>query len=93
MAASKRGYFRIITRPRQRFAAFCGQDVAEPSIVQRLTERGPTPGDKTQTWLLSKEMAHVEKGRIVPDTKEAADLLATFGREPVHRTDDLFEVL
>jgi hypothetical protein len=38
-------------------------------------------------------MAHVEKGRIVPDTKEAADLLATFAREPIHRTDDLFEVL
>lgn len=93
MAASKQGYLRIITKPRLHFATSCAQDVGRPGSVQRLTDRRQLSANKSQTWLLSKEIAHVEKGKIVPDTLEAAELLATFSREPVHRTDDLFEVL
>lgn len=92
MTASKRGYFRIITRPRKQFVAFRTLDAGEPSSVQRLTGHRPTSARTNQTWLLSKEMAHVEKGRIIPDTLEAAELLATFGREPIHQSDDLFVV-
>lgn len=93
MAASKKGYLRIITRPRLHFANSCVQDAGDPGSIQRLTDGRQLSANKSQTWLLSKDMAHVERGKIVPDTLEAAELLATFSREPVHRTDDLFEVL
>lgn len=93
MTASKRGYFRIIIRPRKQFVAFHTLETREPSSVQRLAGHRPASVRANQTWLLSKEIAHVEKGRIIPDTSEAVELLAAFAHEPVHQRDDLFEVL
>ena len=39
----------------------------------------------------SKEDAHVEGEKLVPDTKEAREVLAKFGSEPVHVKGDVFE--
>jgi hypothetical protein len=33
----------------------------------------------------------VEGGKLVPDTKEAKDLIKTLGSEPVHKRGDRFE--
>jgi hypothetical protein len=93
MTASKRGYFRIIIRPRKQFVAFRTLGAEAPSSVQRLTNHQPMSIRPNQTWLLSKEIAHVEKGRIIPDTSEAVELLAAFGHQPVHQRDDLFKVM
>lgn len=92
MTASKKGYLRIITKPRKHFVAFRTLDAGEPGSVQRLTGHRPNSARASQMWLLSKDMAHVEKGKIIPDTLEAAELLAAFDREPVHQRDDLFVV-
>jgi hypothetical protein len=87
----KQGYFRIVVRPKREFVAFRTQDVGKPGGIQRLTGRRPSGPWGTHTWLLSKEIAHLEKGKLVPDTREAAELLATFSSEPVHQGDDLFQ--
>ena len=42
-------------------------------------------------WLVSKEDAHVEDGKLVGDTKEAKDLLKKLRSKPVHIRGDRFQ--
>ena len=42
-------------------------------------------------WLISKGDAHVEGGKLVPDTAEVREVLAKLGSEPVHVKGDVFE--
>lgn len=42
-------------------------------------------------WLISKEDAHVEDGKLVADTEEVREVLAKLGSETVHVKGDVFE--
>jgi len=41
--------------------------------------------------LISKEDAHVENGKLVPDTKDAKDLIQKLGSSPVQVRGDRFK--
>ena len=84
-------FFRIQVRPREEFVTFRTQDVGEPGHVQRVAGQRPSGSWGTQKWLISKEDAHVEGGKLVPDTKEVREVLAKLGSEPVHVKGDVFE--
>jgi hypothetical protein len=45
----------------------------------------------TQTWLVSKQDAHREGDRLVPDTADARKLFAKLGSEPRHVKGDIFK--
>jgi len=45
----------------------------------------------TVKWLVAKEDAHIEAGRLVPDTKDARDLFKKLGAQPVRLRGDRFK--
>lgn len=84
-------YFHVAVRPKEKFVTFRTQDVGEPGHLQRVAGRRRSGSWDTIKWLISKEDAHVEGGRLIPDTQEARDLLAKLGSKPVHVKGDKFE--
>jgi hypothetical protein len=73
------------------FATFRTQDVGDPGHLQRVAGKRENGGWATVKWLISKEDAHVEDGKLVGDTQEAKDLLRKLRKKPVHREGDVFE--
>ena len=87
----KGNYYHIDVRPKGEFTTFRTQDVGDPGHLQRVAGRRSSGSWSTAAWLISKEDAHVEGGRLVGDTKEARDLLKELGSPPAHLTGDRFE--
>jgi hypothetical protein len=84
-------YYHIEVRPGDDFATFRTQDVGDPGHIQRVAGKREKGGWATVKWLVSKEDAHVEDGRLVADTQEVRDLLRSLRSRPAHRQGDLFE--
>jgi hypothetical protein len=84
-------YFHINVRPKEEFTTFRTQDVGDPGHVQRVAGKRSSGSWSTATWLISKEDAHVEGGKLVGDTKDAKDLLKKLGSTPAHLGGDRFE--
>ena len=87
----KGNYYHIDVRPKGEFTTFRTQDVGDPGHLQRVAGRRSSGSWSTAAWLISKEDAHVEGGRLVGDTKEARDLLKKLGSPPAHLKGDRFE--
>jgi hypothetical protein len=64
-------YYRIVVRPKEDFVTFRYHDVGKPGHVQRLAGKRASGSWADQAWLISKENAHVENGKLVPDTSDA----------------------
>jgi hypothetical protein len=84
-------YYHIEVRPRDEFTTFRTQDVGDPGHVQRVAGKRSSGSWSTTKWLISKEDAHVEDGKLVGDTRDAKDLLKTLGSTPAHLSGDRFE--
>jgi hypothetical protein len=84
-------YYHVTVRPKEDFVTFRTQDVGEPGHVQRVAGKRGSGSWATQKWLISKEDAHVEGGRLVPDTEEVKQVLGKLGSRPVHVKGDVFE--
>jgi hypothetical protein len=84
-------YYHVGVRPKEGFVTFRTQDVGEPEHVQRVAGQRQSGSWDTVKWLISKEDAHVEDGKLVPDTEEVRDVLAKLGSEPAHVMGDVFE--
>lgn len=87
----KGNYYHIEVRPKAEFTTFRTQDVGDPGHVQRVAGRRSSGSWSTAKWLISKDDAHVENGKLVGDTKDAKDLLKKLGSSPSHLTGDRFE--
>lgn len=83
-------YYRVDVRPKEDFSTFRTQDVGGPGHLQRVAGKRASGSWSTATWLISKEDAHVEGGRLVGDTKDAKDLLKKLGSTPSHISGDRF---
>src|SRR5437868_1126311 len=77
-------YYHVTVRPKGEFTTFRTQDVGEPGHVQRVAGKRGSGSWDTQKWLISKEDAHVEGGKLLPDTEEAKETLSKLGSKPVH---------
>src|SRR5262245_29570380 len=84
-------YFHIAVRPKEDFVTFRTQDVGDPGHIQRVAGKRSSGSWDTVKWLVSKEDAHVENGRLVPDTADARELLAKLGSAPIHVEGDMFK--
>jgi len=84
-------YYHIEVQPRGDFETYRTQDVGDPGHIQRVAGRRPSGSWTTVKWLIGKEDAHVEGGKLVPDTKDAKDLLKKLGSQPVHTSGDRFK--
>ena len=83
-------FFHIEVRPSAQFVGFRVQDVGLPGGVERVAGRRASGSWDTAKWLVEKTHAHVENGRLVPDSVEAETLFASLGSTPVHFEGDLF---
>ena len=83
-------FFRIEVRPSTDFVTFRNQDVGEPGGIERLAGKRESGSWSTVSWLVSKDFAHVEEGRLVPDHPDAKSLFEDLGSSPKHVKGDVF---
>jgi hypothetical protein len=84
-------YYHIEVREGDDFETYRTQDVGEAGHLQRVAGKRSSGSWATVKWLISKEDAHVEDGKLVGDTRDAKDLLKKLGSHPVHKSGDRFE--
>ena len=84
-------YYHVEVREGSDFETFRTQDVGEPGHLQRVGGKRASGSWTTVKWLISKEDAHVEDGKLVGDTKEAKDLIKKLGSQPVQLSGDRFK--
>ena len=84
-------YYHVEVREGNDFETFRTQDVGDPGHLQRVGGKRATGSWATVKWLISKEDAHVENGKLVGDTQEAKDLLKKLRVKPVHVSGDRFQ--
>lgn len=84
-------YYHVEVRPKDEFTTFRTQDVGDEGHLQRVAGKRSSGSWATVKWLIGKEDAHVEDGKLVGDTRDAKDLLKKLGSEPVRKNGDRFE--
>lgn len=87
----KGDYYHIEVRPKKEFTTFRTQDVGEKGGVQRVAGKRGSGSWDTQKWLIGKDEAHMEGDNLVPDTKEAREVLKNLGSKPAHIRGDRFK--
>jgi hypothetical protein len=84
-------FYRIQVRPKEEFVTFRNQDVGNKGGIERLAGKRQSGSWDTATWLVSKDSAHVENGKLVADKKDAKDLFENLGSTPTHAKGDIFK--
>lgn len=84
-------YYHVEVREGGGFETFRTQDVGDPGHLQRVSGKRSSGSWTTVKWLIGKEDAHVEDGKLVGDTKDVKDLIRKLGSKPVRIGGDRFE--
>jgi hypothetical protein len=84
-------YYHIQIRPTDEFTTFRTQDVGEKGGIERVAGQRSDGSWETQEWLVNKDLAHVEQGRLIPDSQDAQDVLKDLGSTPEHIEGDRFQ--
>jgi hypothetical protein len=84
-------YYHIEVRPKDEFVSFRTHDIGEKGGIQRVGGKRSSGSWDDQKWLISKEHAHIENGKLVPDTQDAREALERLGSKPVHIRGDRFK--
>lgn len=83
-------FYHIVVRPKSDFVTFRNQDVGKPGGLERVAGQRANGNWATQAWLISKKSAHLEGSKLVVESQDAKDLLASLGSKPVHKEGDIF---
>ncbi len=83
-------YYRVVVRPKEEFVTFRYQAVGRPGHIERLAGRRASGSWADQAWLIVKQDAHVQNGRLVGDTPAARKVLDVVGPAKQLR-GDIFE--
>lgn len=83
-------FFRIEVRPKSDFKLFRVQDVGRKGGLERLAGKRPSGSWGTVSWLISKDDAHTERGKLIIDDKKAKSALAQIRGPIVHVKGDVF---
>jgi hypothetical protein len=81
-------YYHIEVRPKKEFTSFRTQDVGEKGGIQRVAGRRGSGSWSAQKWMISKEEAHIDGDKLVPNTREAREILKSLGSKPEHIRGD-----
>jgi hypothetical protein len=83
-------YYHVEVRRKSQFSTFRTQDVGKKGGIQRIAGKRSSGSWDDQKWLISKDEAHIENDRLVPDTTDAQEVLRALGSEPKHVGGDRF---
>jgi hypothetical protein len=84
-------YYHVEVRDGADFETFRTQDVGNPGHLQRVSGKRPSGSWATVKWLIGKEDAHVDDGKLVGDTRDAKELIKKLGSRPVQVRGDRFQ--
>lgn len=84
-------FFHIEVRPKEEFKTFRTQDVGEQGGIERVAGKRGSGSWDTQKWLISKQHAHLDDGKLVADTDDAREILEELGSSPRHLSGDRFQ--
>jgi hypothetical protein len=84
-------FYHVIVRPKEQFVTFRNHDVGEKGHIQRLAGKRSSGSWDTQAWLISKDDAHIEGNRLVPDSEGAKGVLEELSSRPKRVKADIFE--
>jgi len=90
-STGKGGYYHIEVRPKGEFVTFRNQDVGKRGHIQRVAGKRSSGSWATVKWLVAKEDAHIKDGGLIPDTRDARQVLEGLGSKPAHVRGDRFE--
>ena len=80
-------FFHIQVRPKSEFVTFRNQKLGG---LERLAGQRANGSWDTQKWLISKDQAHIDGRKLVPDSLAVEKLLAQLGSVPRHLGGDRF---
>jgi hypothetical protein len=83
----------VEVRPKSGFTTFRNHDVGRKGHIQRVAGRRASGSWATVAWLIGKEDAHVERGRLVADSAAAKKLIDQFASSPTHMQGDRFRAV
>ncbi len=83
-------YYRIVVRPKTEFVSFRLHDVGRKGHAQRLSGQRRNGTWNTQAWLINKQDAHIENGKLVADDIYAKRILSKLASSPRHVKGDVF---
>jgi hypothetical protein len=84
-------FFHIEVRPKAEFKTFRTQDVGSRGGIERVAGKRASGSWSTQKWLIAKDHAHVERGKLVGDSADARKVLTLLGTTPVRIRADRFK--
>lgn len=86
-------YYHVEVKPRAQYTVFRTQDVGEKGGLQRVSGRKADGTWETQTWLIAKAMAHVDKtGSLIADHEDASEVFKDLKGQPRRLQGDRFKV-
>ncbi|OGZ10571.1 MAG: hypothetical protein A3D65_05795 [Candidatus Lloydbacteria bacterium RIFCSPHIGHO2_02_FULL_50_13] len=84
-------FYHIEVRPKSEFISFRNQDVGHKGGLERLAGRRSSGSWDTVTWLVGKDLAHVEKnGQLIIDDPKARTMLKQIRGNIFHKKGDIF---
>lgn len=84
-------FYHIEVRPKSEFASFRNQDVGHKGGLERLAGRRRSGSWDTVTWLVGKDLAHVERnGQLIIDDLKARTMLRQIHGNIFHKKGDIF---
>lgn len=84
-------FYRIEVRPKGAFKTFRIQDVGKKGGLERLAGKRASGSWDTVSWLVSKDVAHTEHGRLVIRDRKAQRALKQIRGPIVHVKGDVFK--
>jgi hypothetical protein len=84
-------FFHIEVRPRREFRTFRTHDIGKRGGIERVAGKRASGSWSTQKWLISKELAHRERARLVPDSADARKILRLLSSAPRHVSGNRFK--
>lgn len=84
-------FYHIEVRPKGEFTSFRTHDVGDEGGVERVAGHRKSGSWDTQKWLISKDFAHIEHGKLVADHEDARKVLDQLESVPEHVEADRFK--
>lgn len=84
------GFYHIEIKSLAEFKRFRAQDVGKKGGIERVGGQRSDGTWETVKWLVGKEMAHIEDGRLIADHNDAQELFDRLETVPRHIELDRF---